>query len=101
MMTDDPRMTDEPRRVVADSERTRHSGSPLGVFLAVALILAAVVGGAMLMNQGVNDQASVTTSGDSSTGASTGETGATTPAPAPDAPTPAPEQKPETPPASP
>jgi len=92
-------MTDEPRKVVANNER---SGNPLGVFLAVALILAAVVGGAMLMNQGVNDQASVTTSSDSATGASTGEAGSTA-TPAPETPSPAPaapEQKPETPPAT-
>lgn len=95
-------MQNDPRRDVVEGERLQRSSSPLGVFLAVALILAAVVGGAMLMNQGVSDQASVPTASDSSTGASSGESGTTTTTPATPSPEPAtpaaPEQKPETPP---
>lgn len=92
-------MTDEPRKVMMKDER---SGNSLGMFLAVALILAAVVGGALLMNQDVSDQASVTTSSDSATGASSGEAGSSA-TPAPETPSPAPaapETKPETPPAT-
>lgn len=62
-------------------------GSGIGTFLAVVLLLAAVVGGAWFVNQDSTNQASVPASQTSSTGASSGESGtsSSTTAPAPGA----------------
>jgi hypothetical protein len=71
-------MTEAPRPSV-QRNHPAPSGSGVGTFIAVLMLLAAVVGGAYYMNKGPTDQAAApadTTT--SSTGASTGEAGSDT-----------------------
>lgn len=73
-------MSDAPRPSVQRNHQPAPSGSGFGTFIAVLLLLGAVVGGAYYMNQGTMDQAAVpsATTSSSSTGASSGEAGSDT-----------------------
>lgn len=85
-------MSEETKVYVKPADTEPSAGSSAKTFVAVALLLAAVVGGAYYINSdNAADQASVTNDS-AATGASSGESGSSTTAPAaPAAPTPAPE----------
>lgn len=68
-------MTEEVKPAVQRVDRESSTGSSLGTFFAVILLLAAVVGGAWYINQDPAEQASIGQSDNAATGVSTGESG--------------------------
>lgn len=98
-------MSEDPKVIVQPTDREPSAGSSVKTFVAVALLLGAVVGGAYYISgNSASDQASVTTEDSSATGASSGEAGSSsttappssTPAPAAPEPTPAEKSAPAT-----
>lgn len=68
-------MTDAPKAPVETPPAETSTSSALTTFGVVFLLLAAVVGGAWVMNHANTQQANVTTEAPASTGSSTGEAG--------------------------